>query len=132
MADHDLSGDWIGIYNYPDTYPPTQFQALLRDDGGRITGETRERDELFTGGKDLRALIDGSRDGDILTFVKIYEDEAFNSEIVRYEGQIQPDGTEISGHWEVPGIWAGTFIMMREGGAEESVERKVGETIDVD
>lgn len=130
-SDLDLSGDWIGIYNYPHSWPPTQFQAVLNDAGGRITGETREQDHAFTAGATLRALIDGRREGAAVTFVKVYEDEEFNSDFVRYDGTVQPGGDEISGRWEVPGVWAGSFIMTRARGAEQAAEREVEETIEL-
>ena len=41
-GDSDLSGDWLGFYNYPVPHPPTQFEASLRDTGGLITGITTE------------------------------------------------------------------------------------------
>jgi len=126
----DLSGDWLGLYNYPQLYPPTRFRATLRDDGGRISGETVEQEENFSGGAELRALIDGHREGASVTFAKIYEDEAFNSEFVRYEGEIGAGGDEISGQWVVPGHWSGTFIMVRSSGAAEAAERRIAETID--
>ena len=97
----DLSGDWIGIYNYPALYGPTQFQATLRDEGGRVSGETIERDESITADALLRALVDGRHDGSALSIVKIYEDESFNDEMVHYQGRIDAGGDEISGTWEV-------------------------------
>lgn len=128
-GDHDLSGAWVGIYNYPHSWPPTRFQATLHDADGRLTGETQEQDHGFTAGATLRALVEGRREGSAVTFVKIYEDQDFNPEFVRYEGNVQPGGDEISGRWEVPGVWAGTFIMTRESGAEEAIEDEVGETL---
>ncbi len=125
----DLSGDWLGLYNYPESHPPTRFRATLRDDGGRISGETIEAEETFTGGAELRALIDGRRDGASITFAKVYEDEAFNSEFVQYDGAITAGGDEIHGRWEVPGHWSGTFIMVRSSGAGEAAERRIAETI---
>lgn len=129
-ADHDLSGDWLGSYSYPHSYPPVRFQALLHDAGGAISGETVEVDEIFAPGTTLRALVDGRRDGAAVTFAKVYENEEFNSEIVRYQGTVAPGGDEISGTWEVPGIWAGSFLMVREGGAEEEIERRAVATIE--
>ena len=127
----DLGGDWVGIYNYPALYGPTQFQASLRDEGGRISGETIERDESITAGAMLRALVDGRHDGATLSFVKIYEDESFNHEMVHYHGRIDAGGDEVSGTWEVPGMaWSGTFIMVRGSGAQEAIERRIAETIE--
>ncbi len=129
-AEVDLSGDWIGLYSYPEAHPPTRFRAHLRDEGGRLSGETIEQEETFTGGVELRALIDGRRDGSAVTFAKVYEDEAFNSDFVRYEGTIAAGGDEINGRWEVPGHWSGSFIMVRDSGAGEAAERRIAETIE--
>ena len=126
----DLSGDWIGLYSYPEAHPPTRFRAHLRDEDGRLGGETIEREETFTGGAELRALIDGRREGSAVTFAKVYEDEAFNSDLVRYEGTIAASGDEINGRWDVPGHWSGSFIMVRDSGAGETAERRIAETIE--
>ena len=81
-------------------------------------------------GAELRALIDGRREGSAVTFAKVYEDEAFNSDFVRYEGTIAASGDEINGRWDVPGHWSGSFIMVRDSGAGETAERRIAETIE--
>lgn len=129
MSAFDLSGSWIGIYNYSSHHPPTRFRATLADQNGALSGETVEQEKTFTGAT-LRALIDGRRTDASISFVKVYEDEAFNSEFVHYEGQIESGGDEIIGRWDVPGYWSGTFLMVRDSGAAEAIERRIAETID--
>jgi hypothetical protein len=129
MGDADLSGDWIGIYNYPALHGPVRFQAMISDADGWLSGTTSEEDAAIRPGANLTATIEGRREGMTVTFVKIYDDLSVNPDIIRYSGTIQPGGDEISGEWEMPGIWSGTFLMMRESGVEEAIEQDVGEEI---
>ncbi len=125
----DLSGDWIGVYNYPQHYGPVRFHAILRDADGWLSGTTSEEDEEHF---PPAATIEGRREGATVSFVKIYDDEEVMADIVRYQGLIQPSGDEITGEWEVPGIWSGTFLMVRESGVAESVELETVEEIERD
>ena len=127
-AEHDLSGQWSGIYNYPSLYPPNTFEATIRDEGGLITGEIVQPGEFFEPpGKVQHAMIEGSREGGSLRFVKFYDDLARPTP--HYHGRIQPGGDEIEGEWTIPGDWSGTFLMIRGGRAEEAIERKVSEEV---
>ena len=65
----DLTGDWTGLYNYPNKLPPTPFEASLRDHGGLISGVTTEPDFAFGGeGGTMHAMIEGVREGSDLRF----------------------------------------------------------------
>jgi hypothetical protein len=127
-ADHDLSGEWSGIYNYPAHYPPNSFEAVIRDAGGAISGVIRQPGEFFEPpGTFQHAVIEGSREGSLLRFVKIYDD--LSRPTPHYRGTIQPGGDEIEGEWTIPGDWSGTFLMIRGGKAEAEMELEVGEKI---
>jgi hypothetical protein len=131
-ADVDLSGHWTGMFNYPGPFPPVGFEAELRDVGGSISGTVSEPDENPYGtGETLHALVEGSRQGSVVTFTKIYEDAERMPEPVFYSGTIQPDGNEIEGRWEIAGHWSGTFLMVRNPGAAEMAEEQVGEEVPV-
>ena len=123
----DLSGDWIGIYNYPHSAPPTGFSASLRDHGGLVTGETSEPSPK---GGALHAVIEGNREGDRLVFTKIYDDLEFSTAPVRYDGRIDPGGDEIEGKWTIPGILSGSFLMVRGARADERVEERISEEVE--
>jgi hypothetical protein len=128
----DLSGRWTGMFNYPGPFPPVGFEAELRDDGGSISGTIFEADENPHGtGETLHSIVEGSRQGSAVTFSKMYEDAERMPEPVFYSGTIQPDGNEISGRWEIPGHWSGTFLMVRNPGAAEAAEEQVGEEVPV-
>jgi hypothetical protein len=131
-ASSDLSGHWTGMFNYPGPFPPVGFEAELRDLGGSITGTVSEPDEnpYGTAGT-LQAIVEGARQGAAVTFTKIYEDAERMPEPVFYSGTIQPDGNEINGHWEIPGHWSGTFLMVRNSGAAEAVEEQASEEVPV-
>jgi hypothetical protein len=123
-ADYDLTGRWSGIFNYPALFPPNSFEADIRDTGGLIAGLITQPRETFEGpGPARQAIIEGSREGSTLRFVKFYDD--LDRPTPHYHGVIQPGGDEIEGEWTIPGDWSGTFLMIRGGRAEEAVERKV-------
>ena len=127
-ADYDLSGQWSGIFNYPSMFPPNSFEATIRDVGGVITGLITQPREVFDApGAPRQAVIEGSRSGPTLSFVKIYDD--LERPTPHYHGTIQPGGDEIEGEWTIPGDWSGTFLMIRGSGAGESVERRVSEKV---
>jgi hypothetical protein len=120
----DLGGHWDGIYNYPRTLPPTAFTATLRDHGGAISGEISEPGREGT----LFALIDGRRAGSSVTFVKFYDDH--HARPIRYAGTLNADATEITGTWNIPGDWSGTFIMVRQKREVEEAELKIAEEVE--
>jgi hypothetical protein len=130
-ANLDLSGRWTGIFNYPVALPPNGFQAVLRDSGGSISGTIAEPDGDPRGsGATLRSIVEGRRQGSAVTFTKMYEDVERMPDAVFYNGTIQPDGNEISGRWEIPGAWGGTFLMIRESGVAEGAEEQVTVSIE--
>lgn len=127
-ANLDLSGEWTGIYNYPAHYPPNSFEAVIRDSGGAISGVIRQPAEFFEpAGTFQHSVIEGSREGSILQFVKIYDD--LGRPTPHYRGVIQPGGDEIEGEWTIPGDWSGTFLMIRGSKVEAAVEIEVGEKV---
>lgn len=112
----DLSGHWHGIYNYPERSgipSAVAFTADLTDSTGRLGGTITE-DDIITDGRTLVAGIDGQHIGTSVEFTKFYEDADPESyDAVAYRGTVSPDGAEISGRWDIPGAWSGTFIMTR-------------------
>ena len=85
----DLTGEWSGIYNFPHTLPPNAFEASIRDAGGIITGVIRQPGEFFEPpGTRQHAVIEGTREGTRVRWIKIYDDLARSPP--RYEGTIQP------------------------------------------
>ena len=124
----DLTGEWTGIYSYPALYPPNTFEASIRDAGGIITGVIRQPGEFFEPpGTRQHAVIEGTRKGSRVRWIKIYDDLARSPP--RYEGTIQPGGDEIEGQWHHPGDWSGTFLMVRARKAKAKEERKVSEKV---
>jgi len=127
-AEYDLSGQWSGIYSYPSLYPPNMFEATIRDNGGLITGVISQPGEFFEPpGTVQHAVIEGSRGGGTLSFIKIYDDLARPTP--HYHGIIQSGGDEIEGEWTIPGDWSGTFLMIRGAKAGEAIERRVSEKV---
>jgi len=127
-ADYDLTGQWSGIFNYPSLFPPNSFEAAIRDSGGLISGVITQPREVFEGpGPSRQAVIEGSREGSQLRFIKIYDD--LDRPTPHYQGIVQPGGDEIEGEWTIPGDWSGTFLMIRGSRADQAEERRVSETV---
>lgn len=128
MSADDLSGDWRGIFNYPGAAgPPTEFTATLHDAGGLLTGGTVEPG--LHGGA-LAARLDGRRTGSAVTFNKLYDEAQGDYDSVAYQGAVDGEGLEITGRWTIPGVWSGTFIMVRERGVEEEAAAEAAEPVD--
>ena len=129
-GEYDLTGEWTGIYNYPALYPPNAFEASIRDTDGMITGVTRQRREIVEApGGPQHAVIEGTRQGGLVRWVKMYDD--LTRATPHYSGRIQPGGDEIEGEWHIPGNWSGTFLMVRARKANAAEQRKVSEEIGV-
>ena len=123
----DLTGEWAGFYNYPVPAPPVNFEAVLHDLGGRLTGTTAEPDD--TSGGTLHAVVDGRRQGAAVSFLKMYDQADEHYDTVQYSGTVASGGDEIEGRWQVAGGWSGTFLMVRARGAAEEAELQEAETI---
>ena len=122
-ATDDLSGRWLGIFNYPDNGGAVGFTADIVDGGGRLGGEIHETDAIDDG-RPLVARIDGHRSGAAVEFTKFYDEaDPGGYDLVAYRGTVSGDGNEIAGEWSIPGIWSGSFIMTRP--AAEAVEEQV-------
>lgn len=126
----DLTGLWTGIFSYPRALPPNQFDAELRDQAGVLTGETFEYGKNGRSkGKPLPAMIEGSRHGFDVSFVKRYDEFRRAATPVFYSGRVSGDGLEISGTWDIPGQWSGTFLMIRARPKAAAIERKIAEVV---
>lgn len=128
-APSDLSGDWHGIYNYPDGSPSVEFEAVIRDTAGTLVGTIREIDEFIDDGILLEATIDGAREGRQVRFTKFYDAGHEDFDLVLYQGEVSDDGCEIAGAWHVPGDWSGSFIMVRPRAEVAAVGRQASAVI---
>ena len=127
-AEYDLSGQWSGIFSYPSRFPSNTFEATIRDSGGLISGLITQPREVFEApGPSRQAVIEGSREGSTLRFIKIYDD--LDRPTPHYHGTVQPGGDEIAGEWTIPGDWSGTFLMIRGAKASIAEERRVSEGV---
>lgn len=127
-AADDLSGRWLGIFNYPGG-EGVAFTADLTEAAGRLGGTITENDTIDDG-RPLAAAIDGHRGGTAVEFTKFYEDADPDSyDVVAYRGEVTADGSEISGRWDIPGAWSGSFIMTRPTSVAVAEEAAVGETV---
>ncbi len=134
MQGHDLSGTWQGRYSYFDAREPVAFVAVVIDAAGMLGGTIHERcTEGDAAGNYLYATLSGQQTGSAVTFVKTYDGTGGWKHSVGYEGTVNEDGTEITGHWQVQdewGVWTGPFLMMRANGIEDAVIRKAMQPAD--
>lgn len=124
MNDANLSGVWLGIFNYPEDLPATSFRATLTDTGGRLGGTIEEIDAVVVVGRHLASAVDGTRSGRAVRFTKFYAPVRDGYDAVVYEGSVSAEGDEIVGTWQVPGAWGGSFIMTRPQAATAQVEHR--------
>ncbi|MCA0425159.1 MAG: hypothetical protein LCH61_17890 [Proteobacteria bacterium] len=121
-ASQSLTGVWHGLYSYPVAWmPPAHFTATMIDSGGVLSGTTHEE----TGRGVMRALVEGSLEGGVVRFVKVYSPASEEFQDVIYTGTLSADRTEIEGEWTVPDVWSGTFLMIRTRGKAQVQERRV-------
>jgi hypothetical protein len=110
--------------------PSVSFVATLSDQGGWFDGTTEEIGGVGdTVGRTLTASLQGHRSGRSITILKIYHGASAYYDSVHYAGDLNEDGTEISGTWRVAANWSGTFLMVRSRTVEtaatkEAVERR--------
>jgi hypothetical protein len=100
----------------------------LIESASAVSGTTHE--PCAFGGRPqevLYATVLGSREDCAVAFVKTYDGANPHYRTVTYEGTLSRDGTEIEGHWIVPGNWSGKFLMIRSAGKAETVARHVFE-----
>jgi hypothetical protein len=126
----DLSGGWSGNYIYPGSLAPVPFTLELRDSGGRLSGIVTEPAPAYMGGGEVQAVITGARSGSSVRFTKVYDALEHFLAPVRYEGAVDEDETEISGHWHIEGDWSGGFVMTRP--KPEQASEVIEEEIETD
>ncbi len=126
----NLTGLWHGTFSYPHLMPPNGFLAELREFNGAVTGEISERSDASRDkGQTKLALVNGSRTGSNVVFVKRYDDLRRAQTPVHYTGVVNGSGDEITAAWEIPGHWAGTFIMVRGARKVAEAEARISEVV---
>lgn len=111
----DLSGRWLGRYDYQNAAEPVPFEAELTEELGMIDGLSSEtntfRPEL---GAVLDALLSGARTQQDVQFSKRYL--GFAQPALTYQGTVNGTLTRIEGTWSFPPAIGGSgrFVMMRK------------------
>jgi|RhiMethySRZTD1v2_1073278.scaffolds.fasta_scaffold186385_3 hypothetical protein len=124
----NLTGVWHGLYSYPVAMPSVPFVATLSDQGGWFDGTTEEIGGVGdTVGRTLTASLQGRRSGRSITMLKIYHGPSAYYDSVHYAGDLNEDGTEISGTWRVAANWSGTFLMIRQRAVATALSREAAE-----
>lgn len=122
-----LSGAWSGAYRYPgDVGPETVFNVQIEEVGSAFTGALQEPNLLHPGRAPVvTAEIEGVRNGAQVSFAKFYDGSGGMSHAVQYDGTADAALERIEGRWTIPGVWSGTFFMLRDDdGAAEEAELK--------
>jgi hypothetical protein len=130
----DLTGRWLGRFDYPSDYPATSFEADLAEEAGLLAGQTEEPNSFRADmGPLLQAVIEGHRSGGAVRFVKRYLGFPQPDDPV-YEGTADAALTRISGRWLFVGKpgWSGRFVMMRKPLAADRAMRRTGRAAPVE
>ncbi|MEM9318073.1 MAG: hypothetical protein AAGA70_03595 [Pseudomonadota bacterium] len=136
MAQHsDLTGEWWGIYRYPTGgAQPVPMEVKLSEAAGELSGESREpntfRKDL---GPELRAELNGHRDGSAVQFSKRYLGFTQPGGDPVYAGTSDAARTQIRGHWHFRRMphWGGTFSLRRKPHATATATRRIEEAVDL-
>ena len=117
----DVSGVWYGRWNGDDRrVRANRFIAHLAEGGGQFAGTTTEPDLSQRAGIIL-AIVEGSRAGPEIRFIKQYDGSGRLTHSVLYSGRINGAGTEIHGTWRFSS-YSGSFTMERERFTDEELE----------
>jgi hypothetical protein len=111
----DLTGRWMGRYDYAATRAPVPFEVDLTETAGSLHGKIHEPNTIANAmGAALDAILDGSRDGAAVRFVKVYRRFDQGDDPV-YEGTVNATMTRVAGAWWFPltPAWRGRFLMVR-------------------
>ncbi len=127
---NSLTGVWQGLYSYPGSGEPVSFVATLIETGSFVSGTTHETCAAMDKTKaTLYAMISGIRGDGSVTFTKSYDGTAGWEHKVEYDGKLNGEATEIEGRWDINGLLAGRFMMIRNPGKEVAVDVKVFERV---
>lgn len=110
MTTINLSGAWRGQYFYPIKIEPVVFTAQIQETESLINGDFTEIAE----DKRLNSIINGFRNDQIISFIKLYDNSDYDFDEVHYKGEVSSDCNRIEGIWTIPQIWSGNFVMTRE------------------
>ncbi len=127
-AHPDLTGRWLGRYQYDSAAPVVAFEADLEEFAGALTGEIREPNSFRPDqGAELSASLTGSRAGTAVDFVKVYRGFT-QGDHPHYSGTTNPALTRIEGQWHfLRAPWMrGRFVMMRKPLASAETATTIG------
>ncbi|MCY1127634.1 hypothetical protein OU426_12275 [Frigidibacter sp. RF13] len=112
----DLTGRWLGRYDYQGAAEPVPFEVDLHDAGGTLTGDITEPNSFRPDqGTILSAVLNGDHNGQRVSFLKRYV--GFDQgDHPRYQGELNAARTRIEGRWHFPKspTLTGRFVMMRK------------------
>mgnify|MGYP003656130396 CR=1 FL=1 len=115
-----MTGFWSGYYSYDMTGETVLFTAWIAEEAGLFTGLVLEPNTLFySDDEELEAEIAGERHGLDVIFDKSYlPDSGVLQPPVRYQGDIDPEFSTISGVWffDDAGLPTGIFMLTRTSG----------------
>ena len=116
----DISGLWMGHYDYPSPQmgSPTPFLARIDDFDGALSGTIIEPNTIGPSSDSLEAILSGSRTGNSVDFTKVYDGASDAAHAVDYVGRLSGDGNTITGVWSLA-EFDGSFEMHREAVWEE-------------
>jgi hypothetical protein len=127
----NLTGVWSGLYSYAGQGEPTPFTATLLETGAYFSGSTHET--CLVEGRQratLCALVEGTRRGRAVGFIKTYDGSGGWDHSVAYTGALSANGLEIEGTWRVRGGISGRFLMIRPARDARTAKQQVRVGVD--
>jgi len=125
----NLTGVWQGLYTYSDGWS-VSFVATLIESGQALSGTIHEPRTYGPGaGETLYATLVGQRSGNVVSFVKTYQNAGTGYGSVNYEGSLNAERTEIEGRWTIPGYSSGKFLMIRPARTAAKATHKKSERV---
>ncbi len=127
MSDpREMSGVWYGRYVSNAGDQDNGFIALIEETGGVFSGSISEPDGR---GGIRTATVAGRRSVGLIQFVKQYTGKWRHA--VFYEGQVDDQGTEVTGRWRLEEGIAGGFSMEREKFSIAELEAEEEEVLEI-
>lgn len=125
----NLTGVWQGLNSYSDGRS-VSFVATLIESGQALSGTIHEPREFGSGaGQTLYATLAGVRSGNMVSFVKTYQNAGLEYYGIDYEGSVNGERTEIEGRWTIPGFSSGKFLMIRPARTAAKATHKKSERV---
>ncbi len=107
-SEFSLPEKWHGSYFFNDGRPPGSFRMEVRVANGTFEGQTDN--EVMLNQSQHALVTSGRISGRRVSWLKTYDGRHGADNTVQYQGELNLNGSEITGTWTTQGI-SGTFVI---------------------